>query len=412
MIANVKKTFESVWASILKFWAQYLKKHHFEEIIPEWADSEHEDTQHTRSLTSRTAWMFWWIGAMVVLLSYALFQLTTLLYLVITWRIVSLAIERLIQFWQRLWVSRWFALWRSYTILIVFMLSGMIIMVPFVVTQLADLVQMWIQALQNFQTLVQQNWLIEVIQQSRLPETVKVWLSSQANDGQRVAVMQTWFTENISQILSFGGEWIKSAWTFAVSLIDGVFNTILQIGLVITVAIFFSLERIGVLTFIASLTKNPKKTYNLLLEMSTKLGLWLEWQLLLCLIIWLLSAVGLWILQMVWISIPNKFSLALIAWLTEFIPYIWPILWSIPALLVATLAFGRKWFIAVWIVYWAIQFLENNVIVPAVMSQKLWVNPLVIFLCMLSWATLFWFLGILLAVPIAVIVTLLVEQRK
>ncbi len=355
--------------------------------------------------------MFWWIWAMVVLLSYALFQLTTLLYLVITWRIVSLAIERFIQFWQRLGVNRWFALWRSYLILIVFMLSGMIIMVPFVVTQLADLVQMWIQVLQNFQTHVQEVWLIEVIQQSRLPQTLKMRLSSQANDGQRVAVMQTWFTENISQILSFGGEWIKSAWTFAVSLIDGVFNTLLQIGLVITVAIFFSLERIWVLTFIASLTKNPNKTYNLLLEMSTKLGLWLEWQLLLCLIIWLLSAVWLWILQIVWISIPNKFSLALIAWLTEFIPYIWPILWSIPAMLVATLAFGWKWLIAVWIVYYAIQFLENNVIVPAVMSQKLWVNPLVIFLCMLSWATLFWFLWILLAVPIAVIVTLLVWLR-
>jgi predicted PurR-regulated permease PerM len=408
MIANIKKVIASIWKS----WAQYLKKHHFEEVIPEWAESEDEDTQHTRSLTTRTAWMFWWIWALVVLLSYALFQLTTLLYLIITWWIVSLAIERFIQFWQRLWVSRWFALWRSYLILIVFMLSGMVIMVPFVVTQLADLVQMWIQALQNFQTLVQQNWLIEVIQQSRLPETMKDRLSSQANDGQRVAVMQTWFTENISQILTFWGEWIKSAWTFAVSLIDGVFNTILQIGLVITVAIFFSLERLGVLSFIASLTKKPAKTYTVLLEMSNKLGLWLEWQLLLCVIIWILSAVWLFIVDIIWIAIPNNFSLALIAWLTEFIPYIWPILWSIPALLVATIAFGWKWFVAVWIVYYAIQFLENNVIVPAVMSQKLWVNPLVIFLCMLSWATLFWFLWILLAVPIAVIVTLLVEQRN
>lgn len=408
MIASIKKAVSSVW----EFWKQYLKKHHFEEIIPEWEEHEEEDVQHIRSLSAHAAWMFWWVGACVVLISYALFQLTTLLYLVITWRIVSLSIERFIQFWQRLWVSRWFALWWSYLILIVFMLSGMIIMVPFVVTQIADLVQLWIQAVQNFQTHVQEYWLIEVIQQSHLPNTIKDWLSSQANDGQRVAVMQTWFTENITQILTYWGEWIKSAWSFAVSVIDGVFNTMLQIGLVITVAIFFSLERLWVLTFISRLTKKPKKTYTLLLEMSAKLGMRLEWQLLLCLIIGVLSAVWLWILQVVWIDISNKFSLALIAWLTEFIPYIWPILWSVPALLVATVAFWWKGLIAVWIMYWAIQLLENNVIVPTVMSHKLWVNPLVIFLCMLSWATLFWFLWILLAVPLAVIITLFVEQIK
>lgn len=408
MIASIKNTI----ASIKQFWAHYLTKHRFQEMIPEWIEREDEESAHTRSLTTRSAWMFWWVGALVVLIAYALFQLTTLLYLIITWLIVALAIERFIQFWQRLWVSRWFALWRSYLILIVFMLSGMIIMVPFVITQLADLVQLWVQAIQNFQSHVQQYWLIEVIQQSRLPDALKNWLASQANDGQRVALMQTWFTENISQILTYWGEWIKSAWTFAVSLIDGVFNTLLQIGLVITVAIFFSLERVWVLTFIASLTKKPKKTYTLLIDMSTKLGMRLEWQLLLCLIIWILSAVWLWILQFIWIEIPNKFSLALIAWLTEFIPYIWPILWSIPALLLATIAFGWKWLVAVWIVYRAIQFLENNVIVPAVMSHKLGVNPLVIFLCMLSWATLFWFLWILLAVPLAVIITLLVAQRK
>lgn len=61
--------------------------------------------------------------------------------------------------------------------------------------------------------------------------------------------------------------------------------------------------------------------------------------------------------------------------------------------------------------YRAIQFLENNLIVPAVMAQKLGINPLVIFLSMLMGATLFGFLGILLAVPLAVIVTILASYK-
>ena len=64
--------------------------------------------------------------------------------------------------------------------------------------------------------------------------------------------------------------------------------------------------------------------------------------------------------------------------------------------------------VATLLLYRAIQQTENNIIVPAVMSQKLSVNPLVIFLCMLLGATLFGFLGVLLAVPLAVIVSILV----
>jgi predicted PurR-regulated permease PerM len=40
------------------------------------------------------------------------------------------------------------------------------------------------------------------------------------------------------------------------------------------------------------------------------------------------------------------------------------------------------------------------------MWKSLWVSPLVIFICMLLFWTIMWFFGVLLAVPIAVIVSL------
>lgn len=385
------------------------------EELPEWIDKHTPDAfsqEQMRYLEPRFVWFFWGIWAVVVFLSYALFQLTNVLYLIITWFIVSLALERFIQFRQRMWCSRGFALWLSYVILIVFMLSGMIIMIPFIVTQLASLLQIAFDAVQGFQLQIQDEWLLTVIQSSSLPDMVKTRFATQAVDGGRVSLIQSVLTENITQIVAVGGESLKSAGTIAVGLVDSVFNTLFQIVLVITVAVFFSLERLAVFLFVAKLTKHPKRTYETLQQLSSQLGHWLEGQLLLCLIIGSCVAVWLRIMSRFGLDLPNKFSLALIAWLTEFLPYIWPLLWSIPALLVALLWFWWKWVLVTALLYRWIQTAENNVIVPAVMSQKLWVSPLVIFLCMLLWASLFGFLWVLLAVPLAVMVTIFVGLAK
>lgn len=366
---------------------------------------------NTRYIPPHVAWIFRWIWGLIVLIWYAIFQLTSILYLIITWFIVALALERFIQFWQQLGCSRWFALWLSYLILVLFMLSGMIIMVPFVITQLISLLQLAFGVVQDLQTQIQAEWLVAVIQGSFLPEMMKTWFIGQAGDGWWMSLVQSVVSENISQIVSVGGESLKSAWSLAVNLVDGVLSALAKVILVMTIAVFFSLERTSVFTFISKLTKKPARTYATLQQLSMKLWVWLEGQLLLCIIIWLCVACGLWVISWFGFDLPNKFSLSLIAWLTEFLPYIWPLLGSIPALLVALIAFWWKWFLITVLLYRGIQTAENNVIVPAVMSQKVGVSPLVIFLCMLLGASLFGFLWVLLSVPLAIIVSIFIQIR-
>lgn len=96
----------------------------------------------------------------------------------------------------------------------------------------------------------------------------------------------------------------------------------------------------------------------------------------------------------------------------EFIPYLGPILGGIPAVLVATLSYGFTGFVALIIVLGIIQRLENNVLVPLVMYHTLGISPLLIFLCMIVGGTLLGILGVLLAVPFAVILTILFEDYK
>ena len=375
-------------------------------IVPDLIETKASDgfTDQERYVTPRLLRMFWWIWALVVLLWFAVFQVANIIYLIITWFILSLALERFVQFRQKRGCSRWVALWIAYTILVLFMLSGMVIMIPFLVTQLVWLLNIAFAWIQNLQTHIQTDWLLAVIESSNLPLIIKNWFAGQGADGWWLQLVQSVLTDNVSQIVSVGGESLKSAWSLAVNIVDSVLSVLIQVVVVMTIAVFFSVERIAVFTFIAQLTNRPKHTYITLKKISMKLWLWLEGPLLVCLIIGVMVGIGLRIISWFGIDLPNKFSLALIAWLTEFIPYLWPILWSAPALLVALIWFWWKGFIIIAIFFWAIQAAENNIIVPSIMSQKLWVNPLLIFLCMLLGGSLFGFLWILLSVPLAVIV--------
>ena len=64
-----------------------------------------------------------------------------MLYLIVTAIIVALAVERFIMFWQRVGCSRNFSIGIAYLILIVFMLSGIMILIPFLIAQFADVIQ-------------------------------------------------------------------------------------------------------------------------------------------------------------------------------------------------------------------------------------------------------------------------------
>lgn len=399
------------WYTAMMKWWEKVTHSLPEEQYPEWATKPQgtENNEHIRAISVNGMWMFWIIWACVALFSYAFFQLSTLLYLIITWCIISFALERFIQFWQRLWASRWFALFFAYFLLIIFMLSWVMVMIPFIVTQLSGLLDIVFSAIKDIQVQVQTNGLLSFIEHSHLPSFVKHRFLTQWTDAVRIWSAQSFLTEHVSQVVTFGSESIKSASSLAFSTVDGLINTLVQIILAMTIAVFFSLERQWVLVFFSQLTRNPSSTYRTLQRISVQLGLWLEGQLLLCIIIGCCVALWLRIIGFFGINLEHKFSLALIAWLTEFLPYIGPILWGIPALLVASLGFGRKWFLITGIMYRIIQTAENNLIVPTVMSKKLWVNPLVIFLCMLIGASLFGFLWILLAVPLAILVSMIVE---
>lgn len=186
----------------------------------------------------------------------------------------------------------------------------------------------------------------------------------------------------------------------------------MQVSIVGIVAIFFTIEKEKVVHFLGRMSTRPTHTELKLKKLYIKLGLWLRGQLLLCVVVGILVLFALVILSRFGIDIPNKFTLALIAGLTEFIPYLGPLIGMLPAVLLGGLSYGTVGVFSVLFVYRAVQQSENNILVPMIMSHTLGVSPLVIFLSMILGASLFGFLGIILAVPFAVIINILFEDYK
>ena len=94
----------------------------------------------------------------------------------------------------------------------------------------------------------------------------------------------------------------------------------------------------------------------------------------------------------------------------EFLPYLWPILWALPALLVASISYWFSGFLVVWILFIVIQRIEWWII-PIVMNKALGVSSLLILISMLFWLKILWIVGAILAIPLAVIVSLLFEDK-
>jgi len=163
-----------------------------------------------------------------------------------------------------------------------------------------------------------------------------------------------------------------------------VFSTLVQIGLVLTLSVLFSIEKDNVINFLSRLSgTRSASTFIKLQRLYAKLGFWLKGQLIVCLYIAVMVFILLNLVGLFGITIPNTGSLALIAGMTNIFPYIGPILGSIPALLVAALALGRPGVIAVLIIFGVTQRTENNILTPFVMNRTLGVSPLVVLLCMI-----------------------------
>jgi predicted PurR-regulated permease PerM len=139
-------------------------------------------------------------------------------------------------------------------------------------------------------------------------------------------------------------------------------------------------------------------------DIGNALCLWLEGQFLSMMLVGLLSAAATWA-----IGLPSPLALGLIAGITEFIPYVGPIIAAIPALLVAA---TQRTDSIIWTLaaYLAIHTVEGNFIAPLIQRQMVYIPPAVMILGIAAIGFIFGPVAVIFAAPMTVVLFVLIKK--
>lgn len=203
----------------------------------------------------------------------------------------------------------------------------------------------------------------------------------------------------VSQLGSVPGQIIKAGFS--------LFSNILSILTVAIFAFYLLIVRDRLETSIEFLfgKDKTKGITNLINILEIKLGGWARGQFILMLLIGVLSYLGFIIL-----GIPYALPLAMIAGIFEIVPYIGPILSSIPAIILGFSISPFLGFAAIGLSV-LIQQLENYVFVPKIMEKSTGVSPVITLISLAVGFRLAGIVGMIISIPMVIIVQTLIQNR-
>lgn len=202
--------------------------------------------------------------------------------------------------------------------------------------------------------------------------------------------------------LGAGGGVIGHIGTIAMSIGNGIADTLLVIVGGIYLAAQPDLYRTGLLKLVPA--RGRELAAEALDASGRALHLWLLGRLVSMIAVGFLTWLGL-----VLIGVPSALTLALLAGLLEFVPFIGPIVAALPAVLLAFAAGPDK---ALWtaFLFVAIQQLEGNLIEPLVQQRAVDLPPALLLFAVVAGGLVFGVVGILFAAPLTVVLYVLVKR--
>lgn len=184
-----------------------------------------------------------------------------------------------------------------------------------------------------------------------------------------------------------------------VRLTVNIFSNVLTIISILVVSFYLLLERNNLERLLKGNfhSKLADELIALMGRIETRLGAWVMGQLFLMILIGVLVYIGL-----VFLRVDYALPLAIIAGMLEFVPVAGPILSAIPAVIVG-LSVSPILALSVVALFFLVQQLENQLIVPLVMRRSVGVSPLVTILTLMVGSKLAGLVGVLLGLPIFVV---------
>lgn len=190
------------------------------------------------------------------------------------------------------------------------------------------------------------------------------------------------------------------------SAFSAVFGALPNVFIILFVGVYVALSPLLYVNAVLRLV--PKAHRPRAQEVASALGnglrLWLLGRISSMTVVGALTAVGL-----VSFGIPLALTLALLAALFSFVPYIGPILAFVPALAVA-LGEGSQAVIAVAAIYVGVQFAESYVITPLIQKRTVSMPPALLITSQVVFGVLAGIIGVAVATPLVVIIVILVQM--
>jgi predicted PurR-regulated permease PerM len=190
------------------------------------------------------------------------------------------------------------------------------------------------------------------------------------------------------------------------------FGGIFSLSLVIVLSFYFALQDTGVDDFLRLVMPVTYENYSIDLwkRAQKKIGLWMQGQILLSVIVAILVYLGLLI-----IGIPYALLLSVFTAMAEIIPIFGSLIAGALAVIVAYSSGGVALGAIVAGLYIVVNQFESNLIYPLIVKKIVGIPPLLVIVALIAGGTLAGFLGVLLSVPLAAVALELItdfDKRK
>jgi len=184
-----------------------------------------------------------------------------------------------------------------------------------------------------------------------------------------------------------------------------IFENLVTIASIIVITFYMLLDKNKIEDLATSFfVGRQQRVKNLIERIEEKLGYWMRGQLILSISIGVLYYIGLFAL-----NVPYALPLAILGGLMEVVPVIGPIISAVPAIVIS-MTLSPLLAGVVLAFYFAVQQIENHIVVPQVMKRAVGLNPILVILAVAIGGRLLGIGGALLAVPIAVVVQVILED--
>ncbi len=210
-------------------------------------------------------------------------------------------------------------------------------------------------------------------------------------------------------------KYVPQALNFVLGIVKNIFySTFGFFGIVMNVVVFGVVMVYLLKDFDVTMSKGrellpvskKEKISGIISKIDENLKAFFRGQMTVCVILSIIYGIGLTI-----IGIPMSFLLAILGGFGNMIPYVGIGFGLIPAIILAFIQFQDiTHILLVGLVFGIGQFFEGTLITPKIVGTKLGLHPVAIILAILICGQILGFLGLLLAVPIASVVKVLIDE--